>query len=248
MDNNFNDIILNFSKDLIEKVDGLVKSIVLFGSYVENKENEKSDIDLLIIIDDIYAKDLNITVPFYFDNLNKILADEKYKKIHVTTLTLSKFWEMILNGDPLVLDILRKGEPIIDPAGIFGSLKKMLENGLIKTSPEYLEIMKKRAEEWINYANLILIKAFESLYNSVVTISQYYLIKNNINIYSPEEILKKFEELKKKRKISSEVYNYYKKIYEYMKKIEHKEVRNVDLDLLKEFLDGFEKYKEKLNI
>jgi len=193
MDNNFNDIILNFSKDLIEKVDGLVKSIVLFGSYAENKESEKSDIDLLIIIDDIYAKDLNITVPFYFDNLNKLLADEKYKKIHVTTLTLSKFWEMILNGDPLVLDILRKGEPIIDPAGIFGSLKKMLENGLIKTSPEYLEIMKKRAEEGINYANLMLIKAFESLYNSVVTISQYYLIKNNINIYSPEDILKKFE-------------------------------------------------------
>ncbi len=248
MDNNFNDIILNFSKDLIEKVDGLVKSIVLFGSYVENKENEKSDIDLLIIIDDVYAKDLNITVPFYFDNLNKILADEKYKKIHVTTLTLSKFWEMILNGDPLVLDILRKGEPIIDPAGIFGSLKKMLENGLIKTSPEYLEIMKKRAEEGINYANLMLIKAFESLYSSVVTISQYYLIKNNINIYSPEDILHKFEELKKKRKISSEVYNYYKRVYEYMKKIEHREIRNVDLDLLKEFLNGFEKYKEKLNI
>ena len=248
MDNNFNDIILGFSKDLIEKVDGLVKSIVLFGSYIENKENEKSDIDLLIIIDDVYAKDLNITVPFYFDNLNKILADEKYKKIHVTTLTLSKFWEMILNGDPLVLDILRKGEPIIDPAGIFGSLKKMLERGLIKTSPEYLEIMKKRAEEGINYVNLMLIKAFESLYNSVVTISQYYLIKNNINIYSPEDILNKFEELKKKRKISSEVYNYYKKVYEYMKKIEHREIRNIDLDLLKEFLDGFEKYKEKLNI
>ena len=248
MDNNFNDIILNFSKDLIEKVDGLVKSIVLFGSYAENKESEKSDIDLLIIIDDIYAKDLNITVPFYFDNLNKLLADEKYKKIHVTTLTLSKFWEMILNGDPLVLDILRKGEPMIDPAGIFGSLKKMLENGLIKTSPEYLEIMKKRAEEGINYVNLMLIKAFESLYNSVITISQYYLIKNNINIYSPEDILYKFEELKRKRKISTEVYNYYKKVYEYMKKIEHREVKNIDLDLLKEFLEEFEKYKEKLNI
>ncbi|WP_231434196.1 nucleotidyltransferase domain-containing protein [Candidatus Nanopusillus massiliensis] len=167
---------MNFSKDLIEKVDGLVKSIVLFGSYAENKENEKSDIDLLIIVDDIYAQDLNITVPFYFDNLNKLLADEKYKKIHLTTLTLSTFWEMIFNGDPLFLDILRKGEPIIDPAGIFGSLKKMLEDGVIKTSPEYLEIMKKRAEEGINYVNLMLIKAFESLYHSVITISQYYLI------------------------------------------------------------------------
>jgi len=33
-----------------------------------------------------------------------------------------------------------------------------------------------------------------------------------------------------------------------MKKIEHKEVKNIDLDLLKEFLEDFEKYKEKLNI
>ncbi|AMD29771.1 hypothetical protein Nps_01575 [Candidatus Nanopusillus acidilobi] len=131
MDNNSNDIILNFSKDLIEKVDGLVKSIVLFGSYAENKENEKSDIDLLIIVDDIYAQDLNITVPFYFDNLNKLLADEKYKKIHVTTLTLSKFWEMILNGDPLV----------------FGYIKKRRANN---RSCRNLWFSQKNVRKWIN--------------------------------------------------------------------------------------------------
>ena len=68
-------ILIDFSKELIDKVDGLVKAIVLFGSYSQNKENEKSDIDILIVVDDIYAKDLNITVPFYFDNLNKILAN-----------------------------------------------------------------------------------------------------------------------------------------------------------------------------
>jgi hypothetical protein len=33
-----------------------------------------------------------------------------------------------------------------------------------------------------------------------------------------------------------------------MKKIEHREVKNIDLDLLKEFLEEFEKYKEKLSI
>ncbi|BFI73715.1 hypothetical protein YN1_7020 [Nanoarchaeota archaeon] len=245
MDDIFN-ILIDFTKELVDKVDGLVKAVVLFGSYAENKENEKSDIDILIIVDDIYAKDLNITVPFYFDNLNKILANEKYKKIHPTTLTLTKFWEMILNGDPLVLDILRKGYPIIDPTGIFGSLKRMLESGLIKTSPEYLDILKKRSEELINYSNFLLIKSFESLYNSALSLLQYYMIKNKINVYGPEDIIIKLGELKRKNRSLKDIEQYFREVYDYMKKIEHKEIDKIDLDVFKDLLERYYNFKEKI--
>ncbi|MGC9133588.1 MAG: nucleotidyltransferase domain-containing protein [Nanopusillaceae archaeon] len=240
-------ILIDFSKELIEKVDGLVKAIILFGSYVENKQNEKSDIDIMILVDDIYAKDLNITVPFYFDNLNKILSNEKYKRIHPTTLTLTKFWEMIINGDPLILDIIRKGYPIVDPSEIFGSLKRMLESGLIKTSPEYLENLKKRSEELINYSNFLVIKAFESLYNSIILITQYYLIKKEYNVYGPEEIIEKLEEIKNKYKLNKETIEYFRDVYNYMKKIEHKEIDKIDLDILKEFINKYSSYVENLN-
>ncbi|MGB9674689.1 MAG: nucleotidyltransferase domain-containing protein [Nanopusillaceae archaeon] len=245
MNDTFN-ILMDFSKELIEKVDGVVKGIILFGSYATNKENQKSDVDILILVDDIYAGETNLTITFYFDNLNKILKQEKYSKIHPTTLTLSKFWSMVIDGDPLVLDIIRKGTPIIDPTGIFGTLKKMLENGMIKTSAEYLETMKRRSEELLNYSNFLMIKAFESFYNSVILITQYYLIKSGYKIYGPEDIIEKLEEIKSNKKLDKEILKYFRDVYNYMKKIEHKEIDKIDFDIFKEFIENYPSYKEKL--
>ncbi|BBL45498.1 nucleotidyltransferase [Nanobdella aerobiophila] len=241
-----NNIIINFSKDLIEKVDGLVKTIALFGSYAQNKENKKSDIDILILIDDIYANDLNISIPFYFDNLNKILSKEEYKKIHPTTLTLTKFWNMILNGDPLILDILRKSNVIFDSSGIYGSLKRMLENGMIKTSPEYLETMRNKSQELYNYSYFLINKSFESLYNSVIYLIQYYLIKNKINVYSPEDIVEKLEELKKNKKIKKDIVEYFREIYDTMKRLEHKDIDKIDLDNFNKLLNKYIDFKEMI--
>lgn len=239
-------LVIEFVNKLIENLDGLIKAIIWFGSTVKD-ENKDTDIDLLVIVDDIYAMTTNTTVSYYFDTLNKLLSDEKYKKFHITTLTLTKFWEMVKDGDPLILDILRKGVPMIDPAGIFSSFKKMLEMGMIKTSPEYLDRMNRNIENYMNFIDYYLIKAFESLYNAVVLTAQYFMSKNNIDVYSPEDILIKFNEIKNKYKIPKKTIEYYREVYSYMKKIMHKEIDKVDLLTLKDFIERFPEYRESLN-
>ena len=207
------EIVLDFSRKLIEKVDGLIKAIIFFGSQAEGKANEKSDIDILILVDDIYAETSNITVAYYFDVLNELLKDEKFRKLHINTLTLTKFWEMVKNGDPLILDILRKGLPLIDPAGIFGSFKKMLERGMLKPSPEYLELIKRRVDDHLLATSFFINKAFESLYNATIFAAQYFLSRKGIDVFGPEDILIKLEEIKKKYKIPRDVIEYYRGVY-----------------------------------
>ncbi len=242
--NNLTEIILDFSKDLIEKVDGIVKSIILFGSYAENKDKEKSDIDVLILVDDVYAENANISIQFYLDNLNKVLSNEKYRKIHPTTITLSKFWEMLYYGDPLILKILKSGKPIIDPMGMFKSFQLLLEKGIIRNTPESLHIIKKRIEYHENLYDLYIKKALESILNIVVDSSHYFFSSINQEPIGVDEIPIKLEENRKKYKIPKKIIDIFIEIYNYVKKVEYKEITNIDLNDIKELHAKAIEYKK----
>lgn len=238
---NITEIVMNFSKDLIEKVDGLVKMIILFGSYARNENNEKSDIDLLIIVDDVNPDYKNTMVSFYYDNLNKILSSkEEYKKLHVTTITLSIFYDGILKGDPLILNILRIGEPIIDPAGFFSAFKELLKAGKIKHTEESILELKNKYKIENDYIYLNLFKTLESIYLSALYLSQYILIRNKIEEIEPEKIYSSLKRLFKNKKIDQKYAEVFKELYKYVKE------SSKDIKLLKfdKVIELYNKYKE----
>lgn len=50
------DAAYKFSKDIFVKYPRVIKSIILFGSYSKGKETESSDVDVMIVMDDILNK------------------------------------------------------------------------------------------------------------------------------------------------------------------------------------------------
>jgi len=237
-------IIVDFSNELINKVDGLVRAIVLFGSYSRGEETEKSDIDLLVIVDDVYNKWDNVTSTFYYDNLNKILSQEKFKKLHVNTLTLSVFWDMVRNGDPLAVNVIRSGKALIDPFGLFGSLKKLLQMGRIVPSNEAIEMAKMRVENSLRNYKIDLIKAFESIYLIFVNSAQYYLMKKGYSLIGPEEIL----EALKKEFGNEEIVMWYDEILKKMKSISHGESMDISGKDLDEYFKKAMEFKKAMGI
>ncbi|MEM4915496.1 MAG: nucleotidyltransferase domain-containing protein [Nanopusillaceae archaeon] len=235
-------LVLDFGNEIINKVNGLIRMIILFGSHAKGKNEQSSDIDLLIVVDDVYNVWDNVTSVYYFDNLNKILSQEKFKKLHVNTLTLSIFWDMARNGDPLLINILRTGKAIIDPFGLFGSLKKLLEMGRIKPSEEAIEISKRKIDLNIRNYKLYLLKAFENVYGIFVTLAQYYLMKKGYLPPEPSEIL---EYLKKEIK-DEEILEWYSRIFEKAKKISHGEIAEISTEELKEFYNKAIEFKNKI--
>lgn len=211
-------IILNFSKDLIEKVDGLIKFIVLFGSYARNENKEDSDIDLLIVVDDVNPEFKNTSISFYYDNLNEILkSKEEYKKLHITTLTLSVFYDGVLKGDPLIINTLRVGIPIIDTLGFFKSLQELLKLGKIKNTEEAVLELKNKYNIEKNLIMVNLYKTLESIYLSILYLSQYLLLKNNIDTIEPEKIYEELKKILKDNGISNKEADTFKELYEYVK-------------------------------
>jgi len=237
-------LVVDFSNELVNKVDGLIRAIVLFGSYSRGEESEKSDIDLLVIVDDVYNKWDSVTSTFYYDNLNQILAQEKFKKLHVNTLTLSVFWDMVRNGDPLVINIIRSGKALIDPFGLFGSLKKLLQMGRITPSTEAIEMAKIRVENSLRNYKLNLIRAFESIYLVFINSAQYYLMRKGYSFIGPEEIL----DALRKEFGNKEIVTWYEEVLKKMKAISHGENIEIDCKDLDEYLKKAIEFKKAMGI
>ena len=71
----------------------------------------------------------------YREELDKILKGNPYKKnLHINTIKLSTWWEDLMRGDPVLINILRYGEAMIDFAGFFNPIKYLLINGKIKSN------------------------------------------------------------------------------------------------------------------
>ncbi len=236
--------IVDFSNELINKVDGLIRIIALFGSYSKGKESEKSDIDLLIVVDDVYNRWDKVTSTFYFDTLNKILSKKEFSKFHVNTLPLSVFWDMVRKGDPLIVNIIRTGKALIDPFGLFGSLKKLLQAGKIIPSEEAIEAAKLKVDFNIRNFKLNLIKAFENIYLIFVNAAQYFLMKRGYTYIEPEDILNAL----KKELGEIDIVEWYRDILEKMKKISHGEITEIKGEELDKYFDIAMEFKRRLGI
>jgi len=183
------EIALDFGVKAYKKFDKIIKSIVLFGSTVKKTSTTGSDIDIIIIIDDVSIKwDQELTA-WYREELNRILRNNPYRKsLHINTIKLSTWWEDLIRGDPVILNMLRYGEAMIDMAGFFEPLKYLLLQGKIRPSPEAIYSCLQRAPIHIARSKSAELNAIEGLYWAMVDSSHAALIAQGVSPPSPEHI------------------------------------------------------------
>ena len=183
------EIAMDFAIKVYKKFDKIVKSIVLFGSTAKKNATAGSDIDLVIVIDDVSIRWDQELIAWYREELDKILRASPYKKsLHINTIKLSTWWQDLIRGDPVILNMLRYGEEIIDFAGFFTPLKYLLLNGKIKSSPEAIYTCLQRAPTHIQRSKLAELGAIEGLYWSMVDSAHAALIAKGVFPPSPEHI------------------------------------------------------------
>ena len=84
---NEQDIAMDFSIKVYQKFNKIIKSIVLFGSSVKKDKSSASDIDIIIIIDDVSINWDQKLITWYREELDKILRGSPYKKeMHINTV------------------------------------------------------------------------------------------------------------------------------------------------------------------
>lgn len=242
--NSEKEIAMDFATKIYSRFDKLIKSIVLFGSTNKNELQEGSDIDIIVIIDDISIKwDLEL-ISWYREELSKVVQLNPYKRpIHINTIKLSTWWDDLLRGDPVLINILRNGVPLIDIGSFFLPLQLLLKEGKLKPTPEAIYTLLERTPNHLARANTSMLAVIDGLYWAMTDSAHAALIAAKVMPSSPEEIASVLNSIfVKSNLIKSKYVSYYSEMHELSKKIIHGKLSKVSgkqIDELTERAEDF---------
>lgn len=183
------DIAYDFATKVYEKFGKIIKSIVLFGSSAKGKAVKGSDIDIIILLDDCTIQWDAELIAWYREELGKLIRENPYRKpLHINSVRLSTWWQEMLRGEPVILNIIRWGQPLIDFGGFFTPLKVLLAQGKIKATPESIYVILQRAPLHMARTKVALLNSIEGLYWAMVDSSHAALIAAKRMPPSPEHI------------------------------------------------------------
>jgi predicted nucleotidyltransferase/uncharacterized protein (UPF0332 family) len=238
------DIALDFATKVYKKFDKIVKSVILFGSSAKQTNVPGSDIDIVIIIDDVTINWDQELIAWYREELEKIVKANPYTQpLHINTIKLSSWWEDLLRGDPVVINILRYGEALIDFGGFFEPLKMLLIKGKIKSTPEAIYSALQRAPQHLIRSKISELNSIEGIYWAMVDAAHAALIAANMQPASPEHIAADLKEVfVNNGKLNMKYVVWYRDLHLLHKRIAHgeiKELKGVEIDKWQEKAQEF---------
>jgi len=223
------DIAMDFAEKVYKKFDKIIKSVILFGSTAKQEAVSGSDIDIIILIDDVSISWDQELIAWYREELEKIIRANPYKnELHINTIKLSTWWEDLMRGDPLIINILRYGESMIDLAGFFAPLKFLLLKGKIKSTPEAIYSALQRAPQHLARSKMAELNAIDGVFWSMVDSSHAALISFGIPPASPEHIMGDLKEtFVSTGKLDMKYVVWYRDLLLLHKRIAHGEIKNL---------------------
>lgn len=249
------DIAYDFSKRVYKEFAKFIKAIVLFGSTARKKQENKGDIDILIIVDDVSIIIDKEFVQAYRIIIEKIVAEVNPQKLHVTTLKFTSFWEYVRAGDPVAVNILRDGVPIID-SGFFEPLQVLLYQGRIRPSPESMWTYFSKAPITLHNSKWHIKQAVLDLYWAVIDAAHAALMKLNEVPPSPSHVADMLEiKMVSKGLLDKKYVHIMKQFYHISRIILHNqitEIRGAQYDEYfkhaKEFVDEMQRFIESKHV
>ena len=231
------EIAVDFARKVYEKFDKLIKSVILFGSITRETKTNGSDIDIIILVDDASVQFDQELIGWYREELGKIIQLNPYKKeLHINTIKLTTWWQDLMRGDPVVINVIRYGEEIIDFGGFFRPLKILLQQGKIKPSPEAIYTALERAPIHLANSKRAEIGAVEGVYWAMVDSAHALLIAAKVMPSSPDQISMLLKEnFVDKRLLDIKYVEWYSEIYHVYKGIVHGEITHVNGSTIEDF-------------
>lgn len=224
------EIASDFAIKVYERFGKIIKSIVLFGSSAKNTAVKDSDVDIIIIIDDCTVQWDDELVAWYRQEMAELVAKNKYRKsLHVNTVRLSTWWEELIRGEPVVLNVIRYGETLIDFGGFFNPLKVLMAKGKLKSTNEAIFVTLQRAPIHMARSRAAILGAIEGLYWAMVDSAHAALISAKQIPPSPEHVAKLLQEIFVKKGLLNRKYaSWYEELYVLAHKIFHGEVSYIE--------------------
>lgn len=234
------DLAYDFSKRLVRETRGFVKGIVLFGS-VARQRQKSNDIDVLVVVDDVEIQPTKELVQGYRIIVERIVADVS-PRLHITTMRYTSFWEYARAGDPVAVNILRDGVPLLD-TGFFIPMQRLLYMGRIRPSAEAIWTYYSRAPATIDNAKWHVLQGALDLYWAVIDASHAALMKLGEVPPSPEHVPDLLHEKLVKTGLLDKKYpGICREFYHLSKNIVHRELKSMSGEMLDRYVALAEDY------
>jgi uncharacterized protein (UPF0332 family) len=189
-------------------------------------------------------------IAWYREELGKLISKNPYiKPLHINSVKLSTWWSDLMRGDPIILNVLRYGEALVDFGGFFKPLKVLLHEGKIKSTPESMYTLLQRAPGHIARARGFMLQSVDGIYWTMIDSAHAVLIAHDLTPTSPEHVGKiLMDNFVKKKLLHKKYVHYYNSVHGVSKKIIHgklQHVRGKDIDnfmkMAEDFLDEMAK-------
>jgi predicted nucleotidyltransferase len=217
---------LQFARTMDKELGDFLKAAVLFGSCATSRGTPVSDIDVLLIIDDV-GRIVTPDVTESYRSLVLHAADRTSKRLHINTLKLSSFWEYAREGDPVVINMLREGVVLIDK-GFFAPAQLLLEQGRIRPTKEAIWTYYARTSNTMRSARQHLLSACVDLYWAAIDASHAALMSVGEVPPSPEHVSDMLEHVLVRRKLLDPRFpKLMRELYHLQKAILHRELKEV---------------------
>ncbi len=220
-----------FVEKLKPELADLLKAAVLFGSVMkaEHPSYRERDIDVLLVINDLTLV-LSPEVTESYRVITENIASGVSKRLHITGMKLTSFWEYVRNGDPVIVNVLRDGMPLYD-AGFFEPVQHLLFKGKIRPSRESVYSYLDRSPLTLQNAKWHLLQATIDLYWAAIDSAHAALMNHGETPPSPEHV----PELLEKKFVNTHVLEpkyvqTMNHLYQLMKMITHRELTEIKGD------------------
>lgn len=234
------DIVYEFSKKAYKEFGDFIKSIVIFGSRARKSANKKSDLDILIIVDDATYKITPEITNSYKHIMNEII-NQVSDNIHATTLKITSVWEYLLKSDPVIINILREGLAILD-SGVFEPLQMLLYSGKIRPSQESIYSFIERAPTALRNSKTRVFQSIVDIYWATIDAGHAALMSLGYVPPVPSKVPDTIKKAIHTKEFSEEDYQFVERVvslYEKLKANELKSFSGAELDSLAEDAEAF---------
>ena len=220
------DTAYKFANNIYKELGSLIRAVVIFGSIARRAETEKSDIDILVIIDDLGINLTREVVEAYRVIIKKSIVQIS-TRLHIITLRFTSFWDYIRNGDPIGINMLRDGVALID-TGFFDPLQALLKRGRIRPTQESIWTYYIRSPNTLHNSKWHILQATIDLYWAVIDASHAALMKLGEIPPTPEHVADLLEKKMVRKHLLEEKYvTIMRNFYKLMKMVTHREIQEI---------------------
>lgn len=222
-----------------------LESVYVYGSAVTKKS--ANDIDTIIVINDSLK-----LPPFIISQIETecgFIEDEAKKEnmiFHFQPLKmLSKWWHLVLDGEPWIISSLKRAIIIYDKADVVSEVSNLIRNEQMYKKEERAEKLIERSEIYFFKNRQLLLSTLHLLSDAATEAAQILMLFDNKFLLNKKKIIEELERNYKKV-LGDEIIGNYKEIVDLEEKMEKGSLSEFSAENLDYYLDKVKKFIGKV--